>query len=159
MTQKSLSNMLKALIVAVALCGAVVYFVALPVIGVDMAETYPEYKHCLPIYLSLFWLSAIPCYAVLVLSWLIAMRIGKGLSFCVENAKHLKIISVLAEADTAFFFVGNIALLLFNISHPSIFAFALLVCFIGVALTIVFAALSHLVLKASALQEQSDLTI
>lgn len=159
MTQKSLSNMLKALIIAVAFCGVLVYFMALPVIGVDMAETYPEYKHCLPIYLSLFWLSAVTCYAVLVFSWLIAARISKGLSFCVENAKYLKIISVLAEVDTAFFFVGNLALLLFNMSHPSIFAFALLVCFIGVALTIVFGALSHLVLKAAALQEQSDLTI
>ena len=159
MTQKSLSNMLKALIIAVALCGVLVYFVALPIIGVDMARQYPEFKHCLPIYLAFFWLSAVPCYTVLVFSWKTASNIGKDQSFCAANAKNLKIISVLAAADTAFFFVGNALLLLFRLSHPSIFIFSLLVCFIGLSLTIAFAALSHLVLKASALQEQSDLTI
>ena len=49
--------------------------------------------------------------------------------------------------------------LLLNINHPSIALCSLLVVFAGVAVAIAFAALSHLVLKAEVLQDQSDWTI
>ena len=80
-------------------------------------------------------------------------------SFCIENAKLFQWISVLAITDAAVFFAGNIVYLFLNLNHPSILLFSLLIVFVGVAVAIASAALSHLVLKASVLQEQSDWTI
>ena len=87
------------------------------------------------------------------------MNIGKDRSFCVENARLLKWISALAAADAAFFFLGNILYLLLGWSHPGVTLLCLLVVFVGVAISVAAAALSHLVMKAAALQEQSELTI
>ena len=159
MKQKNLSRLLKALIIAVGICGLVVYFLAIPVIGLDAAEQNTEYAYCFYPWLVFLWISAVPCYTVLVYAWKIASNIGADRSFSLDNAKYLKHIALLSAADTAFFFVGNIVYWALNMSHPSVFLFSLLVCFIGLAITIAFAALSHLVLKAAALQEQSDLTI
>ena len=65
----------------------------------------------------------------------------------------------MAAGDSIFFFVGNIALLLFNLSHPGVVLLSMVIVFAGVAITVAAAALSHLVRKAAALQEESELTI
>lgn len=83
----------------------------------------------------------------------------KDRSFSNENAKYLKWISWLAAGDGIFFFIGNVVLLFINMSHPGVALFSLIVVFAGVAVAVAAAALSHLVKKAAALQEQSDLTI
>jgi hypothetical protein len=44
-------------------------------------------------------------------------------------------------------------------SHPGVTLLSLLIVFAGIAIAVAAAALSHLVHKAAALQEQSDLTI
>ena len=76
-----------------------------------------------------------------------------------DNARLLKWISWLAAADSAYFFIGNIVLLFMNMSHPGVTLMSLIVVFGGVAITIASAALSHLIVKAADLQEESDLTI
>ena len=50
-------------------------------------------------------------------------------------------------------------LLLLNMSHPGMTLMSMLIAFFGVAVSIASAALSHLIVKAADLQEQSDLTI
>lgn len=96
---------------------------------------------------------------MLVLGWRISSNIGADKSFSRENAKLLKWISYLAAGDAAFFFVGNIVLLLLSMSHPSVALGSLFVVFAGVAIAMAAAALSHLVLKAAAIEEENDLTI
>ncbi|MFR8207704.1 DUF2975 domain-containing protein [Hominenteromicrobium sp.] len=76
-----------------------------------------------------------------------------------KNASLLKSISILSALDAGFFFVGNIVLLLLNMSHPGVVLASFVVVFVGVAVAVASAALSHLVKKAAALQEQSDWTI
>ena len=76
-----------------------------------------------------------------------------------ENAKLLALISRLAAGDAVFFFVGNVALWLLDMSHPGVVLLSLLVVFAGVAVSVAAACLSHLVRKAAVLQEQSDYTI
>ena len=61
--------------------------------------------------------------------------------------------------DAAFFFVGNVVFLFLNMNHPGIVLLSLVPVFAGACIAIAAAALSHLVRKAAALQEQSDLTI
>ena len=86
-------------------------------------------------------------------------RIGRDRSFTEENARSLKWVAWLAAGDACFFFAGNVLLLLLNMSHAGVFLLSLLVVFTGAAIAVAAAALSHLVGKAAALQEQSDLTI
>ncbi|WP_036598683.1 DUF2975 domain-containing protein [Oribacterium sp. oral taxon 078] len=159
MEQKSLSKWLKVILIGVGLCGLVVYFFIFPSYGDSLVYSYPEFGDRYWPWLIFLWVSGIPCYAVLVLGWKIASNIGKDKSFSDDNAKYLKWISWLAACDGIFFFVGNVVLLLANMSHPGVALFSLLVVFAGVAVAVAAAALSHLVQKAAALQEQSDLTI
>lgn len=88
------------------------------------------------------------------------VSIGADRSFSLENSIYLRNIAVLAAADSGFFFFGNLVLLLLNLNHPSIaFVLAPIITFFGVSISVVFAALSHLIYKAAILREDSDLTI
>lgn len=158
MEQKSLSNWLKYMIVGTGVCGLVICAVVVT-FGIDLRESYPEWAHCFWPWLIFLCGAGIPCYAVLSLAWGIATNIGYDRSFSEENAKMLLKISCLAAGDTGFFFLGNVLLLLLNMNHPGIILASLVIVFIGVAISVAFAALSHLVKKAAALQEQSDWTI
>ena len=105
------------------------------------------------------WVTAVPCYAALLMGWKIAANIGLDRSFSQENARLLQIIAGLAAGDTAYFFAGNIVMFFMNMNHPGIFLLSLLICFAGISVTVAAVCLSHLVYKAADLQEQSDLTI
>ena len=159
MNQKGLSRWLKFIILGIGLCGLIIYCLVIPVYGSYLAEENPEYAYCFWPWAVFLWLTAVPCYIVLVLGWNISSRIGQDRSFCRENAQSLKLISMLAAGDSIFFFFVNIIYLLIGMNHPGIVLVSLIVTFIGVSITVAAAALSHLVMKASKLQEQSDLTI
>lgn len=160
MRQKSLSNWLKFIILGVGLCGLVVYLMVVPMLGQTvMAAEDGMFDHLYWPWLVLIWVTGLPVYAALAFGWMIAVNIGKDRSFSVENARLLKWISILAAGDAAFFFLGNLAYLFLNWSHPGVMLLSLIVVFLGVAISVAAAALSHLVMKAALLQEQSDLTI
>lgn len=159
MTQKSIARWLKALIIGISLCGLVIYALVIPSIGQAIAGANPEFAYCYLPWLIFISVTALPCYAALVLAWKIASNIGRDRSFTMENAKWLKYIAALAAADAMYFFVGNVTLLLLSMSHAGIALLSLIIVFAGIAIAIAFAALAYLVKKAAALQEQSDLTI
>lgn len=159
MKQDTLSKWLKLIIAGVGVCGLVVYGAVIPMLGDGMVDRYPEFQNCQLPWLILIWATAIPCYIALFLAWKIAANIGADRSFSVENGKLLKWISVLAAGDAAFFFAGNLIYLLLNMNHPGIVLCSLLIVFLGVAISVASAGLSHLVMKAAELQDQSDLTI
>ena len=159
MEQKSLSKWLKLIIIGMAICGVIVYAVVVPSCGASLRTSYPEFSNRYWPWLIFLWCTGIPCYAALALGWRIAERIGRDRSFTMENAVSLKWIAWLAAGDAAFFFIGNVVLLLLSMSHPGVTLLSLLVAFAGVAIAVAAAALSHLVQKAAGLQEQSDLTI
>ena len=159
MEQKNLSKWLKFVIIGVGICGLVIYALVVPMCGSELKTSYPEFSNRFWPWAIFIWVSGIPCYMVLFYAWKISSDIGNDRSFTVQNARYLKLISVITATDTAFFFVGNIVLLLLDMSHPGVVIASLLVDFIGVAIAIAAAALSHLVQKAAVLQEQSDFTI
>lgn len=159
MEQKALSRWLKFVIIGVGICGLFVYFGILPSCGNSMVAEYPEFANRFWPWLIFLWMTAIPCYAALVFGWKIAENIGLDKSFSKENAKLLEWIARMAAGDSTFFFVGNIVLLFCNMSHPGVVLLSMVIVFAGVAITVAAAALSHLVLKAAALQEESELTI
>lgn len=159
MKQSTLSKCLLAILFGVLICGGFVYFYIIPEIGRTAVEEYPEFKGYYIPWLAFIWGTALPCAAGFVLACRIACSIGSDRSFSVENAKSLKYIAVLAAADAAYFFVGNIVFFFLNMSHPSVVLLSLMVVFAAAAVAVAAAVLSHLVLKAAALQNMSDLTI
>ena len=160
MKQTSLSKWLKFIIFGVGICGIIVYALVIPMIGRTVAAAEKgEFDYCYWPWLIFIWATGIPCYVALIFAWKIAGNIGADQSFSLANAKLLKWISVLAAGDAVLFFVGNVVFLLLNMNHPGVVLFSLLIVFAGVAVAVASAALSHLVMKATELQEQSDLTI
>ena len=105
------------------------------------------------------WITAIPCYAILVLGWKIAVNIGENRSFSSANAGLLQGIAWLVAGDILFFFLGNVVFFFLGMNHPGILLVSLLICFGGFSVTVAAACLSHLVHKAALMQEENDLTI
>lgn len=159
MEQKTFSRWLKGIIIGIGLCGAVVYTAVVPALAEYMLARYPEFSMAVLPWKLFIWCSGIPCFAVLYFAWKIVSDIGLDRSFTNENAKRLKGVCGLAAGDALFFFSGNVLLLFLNMNHPGIALASFVVVFIGIAVAVAAAALSHLVTKAAALQEQSDLTI
>ena len=159
MEQKTLSKWLKLILLGMGICGLAVYLVVVPSFGDSLRSQYPELAGRYWPWLIFIWVSGIPCYAVLVLGWRIAANIGRDASFSLENARFLRSIAVLAALDAAYVFLGNLAMLFLDMSHPGVVLLSLLVVFAGAAVAVAAGALSHLVRKAALLQEENDLTI
>ena len=156
MTQAALAKRLKIIIFGVGIFGLVFYQVVIPYLCFELfGNTFDK------MLLSIVFLcgSGIPCYAVLFIAYRIADNIGKDLSFTYENAKLLKWISTLAMIDSTYLLIGNIVLIIIDAMNVMSFIILFMFVFLGVAISIVAAALSHLVAKAALLQSQSDLTI
>ena len=160
MNQNNLANWLKAIIIGTGIFGLIVFGWLIPAYGGNLATMAPEFSYCYWPWLVFLWLCAVPCFVSLFFGWKIAENIGKDNSFSFDNAKQLKIISKLAAFDCAFFFIGNWVLLFLDMNHPGVvIIFAPLVIFVGVAVSVVSAALSHLVYKSAVLREENELTI
>lgn len=159
MEQTTLSKWLKFILIGVAICGLVIYAAIFPALGQSIVAHNEEFSDFFWPWLVFIWATGIPCYIAIILAWRMAINIGADQSFSLSNAKLLKWISILAAGDAAFFFIGNIVFLILNMSHPSVILFSSVIVFAGVAISVASAVLSHLVRKASILQDQSDLTI
>ena len=159
MEQKTLSLVLKLVLIGFAAAGIIVYFWAIPVLGSDFAASYPEFAHCYWPWLIFLWITAIPCYVTLFFGWSIAAEIGRDNSFSVKNAVSLRSIALLTAGDAVFFFAGNVLYLFLNMNHPAVFLLSCFVVFFGVAIAVAAACLSHLVYKAAKIREENDLTI
>lgn len=159
MTQKSLSNWLKAVLAGIAACGAILYACLIPMFGKDLVDANPELSYYYAPWLAVIWISAIPCYLALYFGWKITVEIGRDNSFSMDNSRYLKYIAVLALADSGYFFLANLALLILNMNHPSVLLGSLFLEFAGVAVAVAAAVLSHLVQKAAKIQEENEFTI
>ena len=145
MKQRKLANLLKMMIIGVGVCGLFVYAMVVPPLGRAM--------------LFAVLLTAIPCYVALVHSWQVMSNIANDESFTVENAKLLGSIASLARIDSVFLLVWSVLFFTIKLTNLQIFVVSLFIVFIGIVVAAIFAALSHLVLRAADLQDQYDLTI
>ena len=150
---------MKTILAGAWVCGLVIYFVVVPDFGMVIEAQNPEYAFAFWPWVIFIWFTGLPIAVGMVLAWRISTNIGNDRSFSMDNARLLKWISVMAICDGAFFFLGNIVLLCLNMSHPGVALLSLLVVFATVAIAMSAAVLSHLVMKAATLQEESELTI
>lgn len=159
MNHNQLAKQLKVVIIGVAVFGLLVYLWIVPMLGKGIADMYPEFSHAYLPWLAFLLATGIPCFTALFFAWKIASNIGTDHSFCTDNGLLMKRISKLASADGIFFFLGNIVLLFAGINHPGIVIVSLLVMCIAMGISVAASALSHLIMEAADLQEQSDFTI
>lgn len=157
MDQKKLSLWLKALIAGCALCGIVLFGFLLPAWLNDLAADNPGLSGWA--WTAFMWIAAIPCFGVLGCAGRIAGEIGRNNSFSLINARMLKYVAVLAAGDVGFLILGNGVFAILGMNLPLLVLISAFVCFVGLAISVAAACLSHLVLKAAKLQEDSDLTI
>lgn len=159
MSQKALSRWLFAIIILVAVCMAAIYLVIVPSphLGI-LGEAYAVSPLRLP-FVIFFCLTALPIALALVYAWLIARNIGLDNSFSKANASHLRAISILAAVDGVYYLIGNLIFFLIAWGKADIPYLQIVLALFALIVSVAAAALSHLVLKAAELQEQSDLTI
>lgn len=159
MSSKTLCKMVRAAVIALAICGLFACGYILPTIGADLARDYPEFAHWYLPWLIFLLTVAAPCFAILALIWKVATAIKKEQVFTFSTARLVKISSMIMFCDVSFFFAGNVVFLLLNMNHPGIFLLSLFVDVFGVALAVAAAVLSRYLTKAAALQEEADGTI
>lgn len=160
MKQKTLARLIMSAIIGVAICLIVAYAFIIPAFAEHLGSSFGgEFAPLKKPWLIFVSITALPLFAMLVLAFIIAVNISRDRSFIMQNAKLLAAMSLLAAADTAYFFIGNVVLLLLNMNHPGIFLFDMLVCFLGLAVTLICAALSHYARKAAEMKADAELTI
>lgn len=145
MTQRELSVFLRGIVVVLGVCCLLLGVYGAIVNGREF------------LWLTVFYdVTLVPMYASLVLFWRIFADIGRDRSFTEKNARRLRCISGLALLDTLLYIAGA-AVVLFR--GPNVLVLFVAVILVGVAMTVITAALSHLTRKAAEMKSENDLTI
>jgi len=159
MSSKTLSYLIRAAVISVAICGLIACIYILPTIGTNIAENNPEHAHSYIPWLIFLWLCAIPCFIVLACAWKVAAAVERDTIFTLQTAWLGKFSAILLFGNVGFFFAGNIILVILNMSHPGVLLMSLFVDVFGILLALIAAALSRYITKAAVLQEEADSTI
>lgn len=159
MKPKTIAVLMRIILIGFALCGIGLLAVAFPSLGMSLVYDNPEFSFAYVPWMTLLCVCAAPCYAILVLGWLIAGNIARGNAFSIADSKLLKAIAVIAGADSLLFLLGNIIYLFLNMNHPGVLLMSLFVVFVGAAVAVASAALSSLTSRAADIQDENSLTI
>ncbi|MCI5647876.1 MAG: DUF2975 domain-containing protein [Fusicatenibacter sp.] len=154
MEQKNLSKWLKTISLCLAAAAAVFYFLLLPV----WARSAIEAEHYW-YWMTFFWLTLLPNYLSLWQFWRICCQIGCDNSFSRENADSFRRISRILASEALLLFSGILLMFLAGMGHPNLCILLLLIMLAVLAVSILSAVLSHLVMKAYQLKQENDLTI
>ena len=159
MTQKGLSNALKAIAITMGFCGLLIYIYIVPtVLNGYIDEGQMAQKNMLPLLIPIC-ITSIPVFIALVFGYKIANEIGKDNSFSEKNSTLLKNISYLSMIDTIIVAILSIASFILKLCPGILIMFFILVVVAGIVIFIITATLSHLVLKAAIMKQEQDLTI
>jgi len=157
--QKELSRWLRVIVIVCWIGCALLAGLVMPWIARDAAQMNPDLAYLQWPGLVVFWVAVVPVVVALAEAWEIFGQIGRDNSFCMENARRLRVVSYLAAGDTALIIVSMTVLAILNALHPGVFLMMLAVLILGTAAAVASAALSHLTAKAAALKAENDLTI
>lgn len=151
MTEKSLCFWVRCAIIAVALFGLAICAVWIPISVVNMPIALRWIQRVF------YWLTSAPCFAVLVLGWLVTMQMKKGEFFREKTAKLIQLATVILFVDIIVFFAGT--LIFFLLDWNGLLFLYSLVSVVGMFVVLFLAVVSHYVSKAAVLQEESEGTI
>lgn len=159
MSQKEVSRWLKGITIAIGLMGVLFFFVVMPYMAQDMADTYPEVSYLMWPGMIYGWGIGVICYAILYQFWKVCVEIGRDNSFSAENARAFVMISRLSIVAALVWFVGIVVLALVGCLGAAFGFLMILIAFIFIVVAILAAALSHLIYKSYELKQEQDLTI
>ena len=152
MQQKEISRWLKAITIVLALMGAVFFLYIMPVLAMSWRDADESLAYLFMPGLLYGWCIAVICYAILYQFW-------KDNSFSKENAKCFRNISHFALLLSVVWFAGIVFLAILAVRQPGISIFMITAVLLSVMISVLAAALSHLVLKAYELKQENELTI
>lgn len=154
-----ISKWLKGVTIGIAIMGVLFFAWIMPV-------TADTYRIAVPELAFLYWPGMIygwtigaGCYAILFQFWNVCTQIGKDNSFSMENVKSFQRISRIAAGIGVIWFVGMLFLAWNRWVNPAILVFMVVALFLCITVTIMAAALSHLVYKAYEMKQENELTI
>ena len=111
MNTKRTAFILRVILIGFALLGVGLIVLLL----INEADVFPQAFKPIPLNESSFhlWIgflcaAMVPCFAVLVLGWLIANHIKRDNTFSVENSKLLKTVGIISAVDSAFFLCSTV---------------------------------------------------
>ncbi len=159
MKQKELSRWLRVVVAVGWVVCALLAFVIGPLLAAEAVLVEPRFAWLRWPCLAALWLGTGIVAAALGFAWKIFAEIGRDNSFCMENARRLRVISILALSDTLLCVVVMLALLFVRALVPGMLLLMLLLAAVGAGIAVAAAALSHLTVKAAQLQDENDLTI
>lgn len=156
MSQRSLANWIKAIVIGVGLGGVLIYFGLEMFLGSLMINGYIGQSIDTYFWNILILTTLVPCYGVLFFVWKMAHQVEIDNSFSFQNVSYLKWIMMLCIIIAIIFFFGNLILLVMNLNHLYIFILSLFFCFLVLAIGIIAAVLAHLVEKAAIIKAEND---
>lgn len=159
MRQMEISKWLKGITILVGVMGLLFFALLLPELAMEARSIYPEISFLFWPALLYFLVIAIGCYTVLFLFWGVCTEIGKDNSFSEETAGAFVKISRIALAMAIYWFIGLVILAFGGWLNSGIIIFLIGAVLISIAIAILSAALSHLILKAYEIKKESDFTI
>ena len=112
MNKNKLSVWLKAIVIAMAVMGLVLFFVFVPLVGIDLVKNGALTKAAAWAFFGFLTPTAVPFYLVLIWLWLVASDIGKGATFTYKNSIRIKNMAIACLADTLYLFAGILAFFL-----------------------------------------------
>lgn len=159
MKRSVLAKCLKCIEIFIVLVGAFFYINMLPSIIRDQVAMFPEYASWEAPCVAAVSLTAVPILIGLVAFWQICTDIARNQSFSRKNGKRLSIIGACAIADTVYFSIVSLLLFGFGAYNPGLMLLSVMIMLIGLAASIAAFLLSHLVGKASAMEDDIKLTV
>lgn len=159
MTQSEISKWLKAVTLLMAAMGMAFFFVVVPILAVISRRRYPELAFLFYPGLAYNLAIAIPCYAILYHFWQVCRQIRLDNSFSRENANAFTAISRLAFFLMIEWFIGLLFLAVGGWMKTGALVILIFGIFLSMIVTVIAAALSHLILKAYELRQENELTI
>ncbi|MBQ2061824.1 MAG: DUF2975 domain-containing protein [Oscillospiraceae bacterium] len=161
MKKTTMTRLLHGVLIVAVLLAGLMFFAWLPMLGKEMAVTEPEFAWAYWPCLIWAWVFALPVFAAVYPAWLVCSSISApGGAFTRQNARCLRVISLLAFADAVVFPAGMLILAFMGAGQPGLAVLVTpAVMFVCAAVGIAALVLSHLVDDAAEMKEENDLTV
>ncbi|MEK5530217.1 MULTISPECIES: DUF2975 domain-containing protein [unclassified Viridibacillus] len=159
MKQKELAKWLKLIIVFCGLFGLLFCIFVGPEIGRNVLLESKSFKPLFNPFLVFIWITGVPYFIALCVGWIICSDISVGNDFTVENAKRLKLISVLAMIEGALYAVALLYTVIIRNYNTNLLMILLLILFFAIVISVFTSLLSYLMRRASEIKQDNEFTI
>lgn len=155
MTNRTISLFIKISIIFIAIAGIALCIFWYPFsVSFSLAEINVEHNGIYWVQVLFYWGASVPCFAILVIVWLIANTIKKDDVFSLKLSKKLTIIFYLLFAASCVFLVGNTV---FTVLKWNLFtAIYYFIGVFGIILSFAVYVISKYVIKAQILKEENE---